>query len=61
MSTYNIIKILLLLFLAIVIFASIKFNINKIRRSYLKNDYFSISFIIFSHAPTFSINSQYSI
>ena len=45
--------------LALVIFESIKFNTNKIRRSYLKIDYFSISYMIFSH--TVSINSQYSI
>ena len=45
--------------LALVIFESIKFNTNKIRRSYLKSDYFSISYMIFSH--TVSINSQYSI
>ena len=33
----------------LVVFANIKFNINKIRWSYLKSDYFSILFIIFSH------------
>ena len=34
----------------------IKFIINKIPRSYRKNDYFSISFVIFSH--TLSTKSQ---
>ena len=52
MSTYNkddIIIIIIYFRLPLVVFANIKFNINKIRWSYLKNDYFSILFIIFSH------------
>ena len=54
MSTYNkddiIITIIIIYFrLPLVVFANIKFNINKIRWSYLKSDYFSILFIIFSH------------
>ena len=52
MSTYNkdnIITIIIYFRLPLVVFANIKFNINKIRGSYLKNDYFSILFIIFSH------------
>ena len=52
MSTYNkddIITIIIYFRLPLVVFANIKFNINKIRWSYLKRDYFSILFIIFSH------------
>ena len=62
MSTYNkdnIITIINNFRLPLVIFANIKLNIKKIRQSYIKNDNFAISFIIFS--PTLSINSQYSI
>ena len=62
LSTYNkndIITIIIYFRLPLVVFANIKFNINKIRWSYLKSDYFSILFIIFSH--TLRINSQYSI
>ena len=62
MSTYNkdnIITIINNFRLPLVTFANIKLNIKKIRQSYIKNDNFSISFIIFS--PTLSINSQYSI
>ena len=49
MSTYNkddIITIIIYFRLPLVVFANIKFNINKIRWSYLKSDYFSILFII---------------
>ena len=52
MSTYNkddIITIIIYFRLPLVVFANIKFNINKNRWSYLKSDYFSILFIIFSH------------
>ena len=52
MSTYNkddIITIIICFKLPLVVFANIKFNINKIRWSYLKSDCFSILFIIFSH------------
>ena len=52
MSMYNkddIITIIIYFKLPLVVFANIKFNINKIRWSYLKSDYFSILFIIFSH------------
>ena len=52
MSTYNkddIITIIIYFRLPLVAFANIKFNINKIRWSYLKSDYFSVLFIIFSH------------
>ena len=52
MSTYNKddnITIIIYFRLPLVVFANIKFNINKIRWSYLKNGYFSILFIIFSH------------
>ena len=52
MSTYNkddIITIIIYFRLPLVVFANIKFNINKIRWSYLKSDYFSILFIIFLH------------
>ena len=62
MSTYhqdNIITIIINFRLPLVIFANIKFNIKKIRQSYIKNNCFSISFIIFSH--TLSINLQYSV
>ena len=52
MSTYNkddIITIIIYFRLPLVVFANIKFNINKICWSYLKSDYFAIVFIIFSH------------
>ena len=54
MSPYNkddIITIIIYFRLPLVVFANIKFNINKIRWSYLKSDYFSILFIIFSDTP----------
>ena len=62
MSTYNkddIITIIINFRLPLVIFANIKFNIIKIRWSYLKSDDFSILFIISSY--TLPINLQYSI
>ena len=59
MSTYNKDNFAINFRLPLVIFANIKFNIKQIRQSYIKNDCFSISFIIFSH--TLSINLQYSI
>ena len=62
MSTYNkdnIITIVINFRLPLVNFANIKFNINKIRQSYIKSDYFSIFKIFFSNI--LSINPQYSI
>ena len=62
MSTYNknnIITIVINFRLPLVIFANIKFNIKKIRQSYIKTRLLFISFIIFSH--TLLINLQYSM